>query len=77
MGRNTRQQQWGRDHERIGDYNRHHVLIACCHCEHSRELNLAMLVKAFGEQATLGQIRQRLRCHICGRRDPGFKVKFW
>lgn len=81
MGTNTRRfQPWGRDEETLAPYTSGaYVLVAECQtpgCGHARRMVIATLVRRCrtGTEATLGEVRQRLRCHKCQKKRAAFKV---
>jgi hypothetical protein len=45
-------------------------------CEHTRPMHFALLLKAFGPQATMRQIAQRFRCSRCGLRGGRIEVEY-
>jgi hypothetical protein len=74
-----RERLWARDTDRLGDYARDYVLEAHCrrpYCEHARVLHYALLLKAFGPDATLAQVRARFRCHKCGMRGSRIVARY-
>jgi hypothetical protein len=58
-------------------YAKDYALNARCRrCEHSRELHMALLLRVFGAEATIGQVGARLRCSQCGMRGARIEPKY-
>jgi hypothetical protein len=81
MGTNTRRfQPWGHDRETLDRYKSGaYVLVAECQtpgCGHVRRMVIAMLIRRCraGADATLSEVRERLRCHKCGKKRAALKV---
>lgn len=81
MGASTRQfQPWGHDYETLTRYESGtYALLAECQtpgCGHTRRMVIAMLIGRCrkGANATLGEVRQRLRCYKCDKKFAAFKV---
>jgi hypothetical protein len=81
MGTNTRRfQPSGHDSETLARYTSGaYALVAECQtpsCGHVRRMVIAMLIRRCrtGAEATLGQVRKRLRCHKCDKKAAAFKV---
>jgi hypothetical protein len=72
----SRSRLWGADADPLGSYERDYTLTAVCRCGHERELPVALLLRVFGPEASLRQMRERLRCHRCGKRGATLKVCF-
>ncbi|HTV51709.1 MAG TPA: hypothetical protein VME21_10985 [Steroidobacteraceae bacterium] len=53
-----------------------HAVCQRLGCEHRRELNVALLIRAFGPEATLRQVASRLRCSHCGQRGPRVQARY-
>jgi len=54
-------------------------LFAICRrlgCAHRRELQVALLVRAFPPAVTLAQVASRLTCSHCGQRGPRIKAQY-
>jgi len=45
-------------------------------CDHHRPLIVSLLIKAFGANATLGDVAQRLRCSRCGMRGAHIQTRY-
>lgn len=81
MGTNTRRlQALGHDSETLARYmGGAYALLAECQtpsCGHVRRMVIAMLIRRCraGADATLGDVRKRLRCHKCDKKRAAFKV---
>ncbi len=60
-------------------YASHYELAAHCRrpfCTHRRPLHFELLLKAFGPQATLGEIGARMRCSKCGMHGARIEVRY-
>ena len=74
-----RDRLWGNDTDRLDAYARDYILEAhCCgsHCQHSRPLHVPLLVRVFGADATLGQVRGKLRCQKCDLHGARLEVRY-
>jgi len=74
-----RDQLWGSRTDALRLYARHYALVAHCErdfCDHSRELHIALLLRVFGGEATLGKIAARLRCARCGMRGARIEAHY-
>lgn len=45
-------------------------------CHHARELPVALLIKAYGPEATLGHVAAHMRCSQCGMRGARIVAKY-
>ena len=50
------------------------VIMAECDCGHRRELHTLFLRRRLGAGVTIGEVRQKLRCHLCQARMPVVRV---
>jgi len=50
------------------------VILAECSCGHEREIHTLFLRRQLGAGVTVGQVRQKLRCHKCQGRMPQIKI---
>jgi hypothetical protein len=50
------------------------TIMAECDCDHKRELHALFLRRQLGSRVTIGQAREKLRCHRCQARSPTIKV---
>jgi hypothetical protein len=50
------------------------VIMAECGCGHHRELHTLFLRRQLGAGVTIGEVRQKLRCHLCQARMPAVRV---
>jgi hypothetical protein len=69
----------GADSDPLRLFERDFQLTACCRrsgCAHRRELTIGLLIRAFGREATLGQVAARMRCAKCGMRGAQIVVKY-
>jgi hypothetical protein len=69
----------GKPTDRLRLFTHDFLLTAHCEapgCEHSRELSVSLLLKAFGSECTLAQAGARLRCSRCGARGARMTVRF-
>jgi len=60
-------------------FERDFRLYACCQhagCAHRRELAIALLLRAFGRDAKLAAVAERLRCSNCGARAARIEVRY-
>lgn len=58
------------DHFKVSDFIRDWYLIRIrCVCGHEREPRGDFLRRMAGAQATIADLRRRLRCHRCGKHD--------
>ena len=76
LGRDVRM---GTPTDALNLYARYYRLYARCRrpgCEHRRELHVALLLKLFKPESTLGEIASRFRCHRCGMRGARIESEF-
>jgi hypothetical protein len=69
----------GADSDPLRLFERDFQLTACCRrsgCAHRRELTIGLLNRAFGREATLGQVAARMRCAKCGMRGAQIVVRY-
>jgi hypothetical protein len=74
-----RERLWGNDADALIAYAGNYELAAHCRrpfCTHKRPLHFALLLKAFGPHATLGQAGARMRCSRCGFRGARIEVRY-
>jgi hypothetical protein len=74
-----RERLWGAQHDPLTAYVHGYEFEAHCRrssCEHCRPLHIALLLKAFGPDAKLGQVAARLRCSRCGTRGARIQVRY-
>jgi hypothetical protein len=58
-------------------YAKDYALIARCRrCQHSRELQVALLLRVFGAQERMERVGARLRCSHCGLRGARIEPKY-
>ena len=50
------------------------VIMAECNCSHRRELHTLFLRRQLGAGVTIGQVRRKLRCHVCQARMPVIRI---
>lgn len=50
------------------------VIMAECECGHRRELHTLFLRRRLGAGVTIGEVRQKLRCHLCQARMPVVRI---
>lgn len=74
-----RDRLWARDTDKLSQYVGFYVLVAHCQrmgCEHERELHPESLLRRFGKDITLGDLRARLRCFKCQTRRARLSARF-
>ena len=58
-------------------YAKDYALIARCRgCQHTHELNVALLLKRLGAQVRMEHVSTRLRCNQCGKRGAQIQPKY-
>ena len=63
------------DHLPLGDFIRDWYIIRLrCACGHEREPRGEFIRRMIGAHTTIAELRQRLRCHKCGRRGALVEV---
>lgn len=62
------------DADRVADYGAAYVLLVTCRCGHTREMVRALAAWHLAPDATIGQLRARLRCAKCAGRMPQIAV---
>ncbi len=50
------------------------LIMAECYCGDKRELHTLFLRRRLGAGVTVGEVRQKLRCHLCQARMPAVRV---
>src|SRR5690606_29035308 len=68
-----RDRRFGTDADPLAKYLHDYSLVASCQgpgCIHSRKLSVAQMLRWLGTEATVGDMRRRLRCSRCGQRAP-------
>ena len=48
----------------------------CTMCKRMPQLNIAQLIRVFGAQTSINDIRKRLVCNRCGRRTENIRVVY-
>jgi len=69
----------GRPTDPLRLFARDWTLVAHCRrpgCRHFRELTAGLLLKAYGPDATLAQVAERLRCSECGLHGARIEAKY-
>ncbi len=62
------------DEDRVASYDRAYAIMVTCPCGHVREIYQTLAAWRLGPQASIGQLRKRLRCSQCGLRVPQISV---
>ena len=76
MGRDVRI-GWVRDPLEL--YAKHYRLIAHCRrpeCEHRRDIPVALLLRLFPKDTTIGEIAGLFRCTQCGLRGARIRAEY-
>jgi len=76
MGRDVRI-GWVRDP--LALYAKHYRLIAHCRrpeCEHRRDIPVALLLRLFPKDTTIGEIARLFRCTQCGLRGARIRAEY-
>jgi hypothetical protein len=76
MGRDARI-GWVGDPLRL--YEKHYRLVAHCrrpYCEHKRDIPVALLMRLFPPDTTLGEIAPLFRCSKCGLRGARIRAEY-
>jgi hypothetical protein len=74
-----RERLWGNESDPLLAYARDYELTACCRrpfCTHRRPLQIGLLFKAFGHQATIAQVAARMKCSKCGMHGARIEVRY-
>jgi hypothetical protein len=50
------------------------LIMAECDCGHKRELHTLFLRRRLGAGVTIGEVRGKLRCHVCQARMPAIRI---
>jgi hypothetical protein len=60
-------------------YEKHYNFTATCgrpHCEHARDIPVAMLLRRFPRDSTIGEISLHFRCSRCGFRGARLRANY-
>ena len=60
-------------------YEKHYKLTAECRrpdCAHSRDIPVAMLLRRFPREMTIGEVSAHFRCNRCGFRGARLRVNY-
>jgi hypothetical protein len=74
-----RDRLWGNASDPLLAYARDYELTVCCRrpfCTHRRPLQVGLLFKAFGDQATIAQVAARMKCSKCGMHGARIEVRY-